>query len=84
MIDHKLPKPANGDVSSSAWLPPERASKRRMLWEIGNSMQCSVLGTCLGGWLIQVNSLANGRAVSEPRGTIHLPARDAHWGREPS
>ena len=47
MIDHKLPKPANGDVPSS-WLPPQRTGKRRMLWEIGGSMQCSVLGTCLG------------------------------------
>jgi hypothetical protein len=47
MIDHKLPKPANSDLPS-AWLPPQRTGKRRMLWEIGNSMQCSVLGTCLG------------------------------------
>jgi hypothetical protein len=47
MIDHKLPKPANGDVPSS-WLPAQRTGKRRMLWEIANSMQCSVLGTCLG------------------------------------
>jgi hypothetical protein len=48
MIDHKLPKPPNSDMPSSAWLPPQRTGKRRMLWEIGGSMQCSVLGTCLG------------------------------------
>src|SRR5262249_8414417 len=48
MIDHKLPKPLNNDVAASEWLPPPRTGKRRMLWEVGNSMQCSVLGTCLG------------------------------------
>jgi hypothetical protein len=48
MTDHKLPKPSNGDIASSDWLPPQRTGKRRMLWEIANSMQCSVLGTCLG------------------------------------
>lgn len=48
MIDHKLPTPPNGAIPSSAWLPPQRTGKRRMLWEIGGSMQCSVLGTCLG------------------------------------
>jgi hypothetical protein len=48
MTDQKLPKPANSDAASSVWLPPQRAGKRRMLWEISNSMQCSVLGTCLG------------------------------------
>jgi hypothetical protein len=47
MIDHKLPKPPHTDAPSSAWLPAQRAGKRRMLWEIGGSMQCSVLGTCL-------------------------------------
>jgi hypothetical protein len=47
MIDHKLPKPPHSDAPSSAWLPAQRAGKRRMLWEIGGSMQCSVLGTCL-------------------------------------
>ena len=47
MIDNKLPKVAP-DPASSAWLPAQRAGKRRMLWEVGNSMQCSVLGTCLG------------------------------------
>jgi len=48
MIERKLPNPINSDdTASSAWLPPQRAGKRRMLWEIGGSMQCSVLGTCL-------------------------------------
>ena len=48
MIDHNLPKPPNGDIPASAWLPAQRTGKRRVLWEIGGSMQCSVLGTCLG------------------------------------
>jgi hypothetical protein len=47
MIDRKLPNPIDSDDAASAWLPPQRAGRRRMLWEIGGSMQCSVLGTCL-------------------------------------
>ena len=47
MIDHKLPNPSLGDAEPSDWLPSERAGKRRMLWEVGGSLQCSLLGTCL-------------------------------------
>jgi hypothetical protein len=47
MVDHKLPNPSLGDAEPSGWLPPERAGKRRMLWEVGGSLQCSLLGTCL-------------------------------------
>lgn len=44
----KLPgKPQREAAPESEWTPPERAGRRLMLWEIGGSMQCSVLGTCL-------------------------------------
>jgi hypothetical protein len=47
-IDVKLPTPTAVDDSAAvAWVPPERAGRRRMLWAIGGSMQCSILGTCL-------------------------------------